>query len=204
MLACESWHNKTLGHWKKHGCRIVGKISSVCFHSLGKCVSFAVMFTESILCDSWVFGLKPVTTHFWVSFIYRVTQKRAIGNPLEHKVNNLKMRLKILKKQAKLAKNACNLGPNIAWKCYLGPFRHRNAARWAPRRSPSLGGPRPLGPFGRKMSLQGRIMAPIWGLKWLPKRAFEVRLALGPSKNECLGLVFEKIRIFMIFQCEAA
>ena len=39
---------------------------------------------------------------------------------------------------------------------------------------------------GQKMSVQGRIMAPIWGLKWLPKRAFEVRLALGPSKNECL------------------
>ena len=42
-------------------------------------------------------------------------------------------------------------------------------------------------------------MAPIWGLKWLPKRAFEVRLALGPSKNECLGLVFENIRILMKF-----
>ena len=42
-------------------------------------------------------------------------------------------------------------------------------------------------------------MAPIWGLKWLPKRAFEVRLALGPSKNECLGLVFENIRILIKF-----
>ena len=47
-------------------------------------------------------------------------------------------------------------------------------------------------------------MAPIWGLKWLPKRAFEVRLALGPSKNECLGLVFENIRILMNFLCENA
>ena len=45
-------------------------------------------------------------------------------------------------------------------------------------------------------------MAPIWGLKWLPKRAFEVRLALGPSKSECLGLVFENIRILMKFLCE--
>ena len=42
-------------------------------------------------------------------------------------------------------------------------------------------------------------MAPIWGLKWLPKRAFEVRLALGPSKNECLGLVFENIRFLINF-----
>ena len=46
-------------------------------------------------------------------------------------------------------------------------------------------------------------MAPIWGLKWLPKRAFEVRLAIGPSKNECLGLVFENIRILMNFLCES-
>ena len=45
-------------------------------------------------------------------------------------------------------------------------------------------------------------MAPIWGLKWLPKRAFEFRLALGPSKNECLGLVFENIRILVKFLYE--
>ena len=47
-------------------------------------------------------------------------------------------------------------------------------------------------------------MAPIWGLKWLPKRAFEVRLALGPSKNECLGLVFENTRLLMKILCENA
>ena len=51
----------------------------------------------------------------------------------------------------------------------------------------------PSRPFGKKMSVQGRIMAPIWYLKWLQKRAFDVRLALGPSKNEFLGVVFENI-----------
>ena len=47
-------------------------------------------------------------------------------------------------------------------------------------------------------------MDPIWCLKWLPKQAFEVRLALGPSKNECLGIMFENIRILMKFLCENA
>ena len=45
-------------------------------------------------------------------------------------------------------------------------------------------------------------MAPIWYLKWLPKRAFDVRLALGPSKNEFLGVVFENIRNVMQFLFE--
>ena len=68
----------------------------------------------------------------------------------------------------------------------------------------TLGGPRPLAPFGRKMSLQGRIMAPIWDLKWRPKRGFEIKLALGSSKNEVLGAAFENVRIFMNFRCENA
>ena len=95
------------------------------------------------------------------------------------------------KNEVKITYNACNLAPKSAFKCYLGPFRHQNAARWAPRRSTQFGVPRPLGPFGWKMSLQGRIMAPIWDLKWRPKRGFETKLALGSSKNEVLGAAFE-------------
>ena len=47
-------------------------------------------------------------------------------------------------------------------------------------------------------------MAPIWDLKWRPKRGFEIKLALGSSKNEVLGAAFENVRIFMNFRCENA
>ena len=59
-------------------------------------------------------------------------------------------------------------------------------------------------PFGQKMSLQGRAMAPIWQLKWVQKRDFDARLALGPSKNEFLGVVLENVRNLMKFLCENA
>ena len=62
----------------------------------------------------------------------------------------------------------------------------------------------PNRPFGQKMSLQGRIMGPIWELKWLQKRDFDARLALGPSKNEFLGVVLENVRNLMKFLCENA
>ena len=47
-------------------------------------------------------------------------------------------------------------------------------------------------------------MAPIWELKWLQKRDFDARLALGPSKNEFLGVVLENVRNLMKFLCENA
>ena len=47
-------------------------------------------------------------------------------------------------------------------------------------------------------------MGPIWELKWLQKRDFDARLALGPSKNEFLGVVLENIRNSTIFLCENA
>ena len=40
--------------------------------------------------------------------------------------------------------------------------------------------------------------------KWLPKRVFEARLALGSSENEVLGVVFENIRNSIKFLCENA
>ena len=46
-------------------------------------------------------------------------------------------------------------------------------------------------------------MGPIWELKWLQKRDFDARLALGPSKNE-LGVVLENVRNLMKFLCENA
>ena len=42
-------------------------------------------------------------------------------------------------------------------------------------------------------------MGPIWELKWLQKRDFDARLALGPSKNEFLGVVLENVRNLMKF-----
>ena len=45
---------------------------------------------------------------------------------------------------------------------------------------------------------------PIWELKWLQKRDFDARLALGPSKNEFLGVVLENVRNLMKFLCENA
>ena len=59
-------------------------------------------------------------------------------------------------------------------------------------------------PFGQKISLQGRVTVPIWELKWLQKRDFDARLALGPSKNEFLGVVLENVRNLMKFLCENA
>ena len=47
-------------------------------------------------------------------------------------------------------------------------------------------------------------MGPMWELKWLQKRDFDVRLALGHSKNEFLGVALENVRNLMKFLCENA
>ena len=47
-------------------------------------------------------------------------------------------------------------------------------------------------------------MGPIWELKWFQKRDLDVRLALGPSKNEFLGVVLENVRNLMKFLCDNA
>ena len=47
-------------------------------------------------------------------------------------------------------------------------------------------------------------MGPMWELKWLQKRDFDARLALGPSKNELLVVVLENFKKSMNFLCENA
>ena len=88
-------------------------------------------------------------------------------------------------------------------------------ATWDPFGTKSRPGPLPGAPTPKNyysqidllhgnMSLQGRIVALIWELKWLQKRDFDARLALGPSKNEFLGVVLENVRNLMKFLCENA
>ena len=66
---------------------------------------------------------------------------------------------------------------------------------------PRFGVPQPLGAFFIKICASRAQKGFSWDLKWFPKRAFEARLARGPSKNEFLGVVFESIRHLMNFQC---
>ena len=96
------------------------------------------------------------------------------------------------------------MAPKIVWKWYLGRFQRQMAAKSAPGCFPSTSGVAFWRQFYPNWSLQGWFMALIWHLKWLQKRAFDVRLALGPSKNEFLGVVLENVRNWMKFLCENA
>jgi len=55
-------------------------------------------------------------------------------------------------------------------------------------------------------TILSKLVAPrvAYGSNLRPQMAFDVRLALGPSKNEFLGMVLENIRNSMNFRCENA